>query len=97
LNPEPFALESDALPLRQSTFNAFFMVTDCAICWFQLQESSKPAKKVCNVQEEIGGLGQDELIPFLVDKLVTAGFADQLHWLQDQLLEAAYVRLGQCW
>ena len=44
---------------------------------------------------ELSRLGQDQLLPFLVAKIRGAGFQGQLQLLQDQLLEAAYVRLGQ--
>ena len=37
---------------------------------------------------------EDNLIPLLSNKLKAEGFEPQLKWLQKQLLEAAYVKLG---
>ncbi|KAH9488542.1 hypothetical protein Btru_062148 [Bulinus truncatus] len=43
---------------------------------------------------ELSSLSEDHLIPFLLDKLQALGFEPHLKWLQKQLLEAAYVKLG---
>lgn len=45
---------------------------------------------------ELSGLTQEQLLPFLLAKIREAGHEGHLRCLQDQLLEAAYVRLGQC-
>ncbi|KAK7449147.1 hypothetical protein BaRGS_00040056 [Batillaria attramentaria] len=46
------------------------------------------------IVSEMSALEHDQLLPFLLEKVKAAGFGDQLVWLQEQLLEAAYVRLG---
>ena len=61
----------------------------------KLQETSDKAKKT-SIVAELSGLDQEQLLPFLLEKLRGAGYEGYLRWLQDQLLEAAYVRLGQC-
>lgn len=48
-----------------------------------------------NILHELSYVPEDRLIPFLLDKLRTLGFEPHLVWLQKQLLEAAYVKLGK--
>ncbi|XP_076436066.1 protein timeless-like [Babylonia areolata] len=59
----------------------------------ELQEKTSTVKKN-PLLTELSGLEQDQLIPFLVEKIKGAGNQEQLKWLQDQLLEAAYVKIG---
>ncbi|KAL8612338.1 hypothetical protein ACOMHN_020157 [Nucella lapillus] len=59
----------------------------------ELQEKTMTAKTT-PLMMELSTLDQDQLIPFLVEKIQEAGNQEQLKWLQDQLLEAAYVKLG---
>ncbi|KAI8743685.1 protein timeless isoform X1, partial [Biomphalaria glabrata] len=47
-----------------------------------------------SIMLELSSLPEDHLIPFLLDKLQALGFEPHLKWLQKQLLEAAYVKLG---
>ncbi|BFZ00621.1 hypothetical protein BsWGS_03660 [Bradybaena similaris] len=70
-------------------------------CCIQSRLSNQPSKKNgfnvqdnSNILHELSYVSEDRLIPFLLDKLRTLGFEPHLVWLQKQLLEAAYVKLG---
>ncbi|KAK7090139.1 protein timeless-like [Littorina saxatilis] len=60
----------------------------------ELQQTSSSTSQEDQIDAELSALSQEELIPFLVAKISGKGFQEQLLWLQEQLLEAAYVRLG---
>ncbi|XP_059163645.1 protein timeless-like [Physella acuta] len=47
-----------------------------------------------NILQELSSLSEDNLIPFLLDRLQEQGFESHIVWLQRQLLEAAYVKLA---
>nr|KAG5685604.1 hypothetical protein BaRGS_029579 [Batillaria attramentaria] len=59
----------------------------------QLHKATDTATR-SQIVSEMSALEHDQLLPFLLEKVKAAGFGDQLVWLQEQLLEAAYVRLG---
>lgn len=59
----------------------------------ELNEVGSTAKPD-NESIELPDLDADQLLPYLLEKIKMAGFGEQLVWLQEQLLEAAYVHLG---
>ena len=61
----------------------------------QLHELSGKAKKRCIVAR-LSDMDQEQLLPFVLERMQDEGSQEHVQWLQDQLLEAAYVRLGQC-
>ena len=61
----------------------------------QLYELSGKAKKRRMVAR-LSDMDQEQLLPFVLERMQDEGSQEHVQWLQDQLLEAAYVRLGQC-
>ena len=61
----------------------------------QLHELSGKAKKRRMVAR-LSDMDQDQLLPFVLERMQDEGSQEHVQGLQDQLLEAAYVRLGQC-
>lgn len=67
-------------------------------CCFIFQLKKKEVSEIPSqekVLSEVSSLENSKLFPFLLEKIKVAGFESQLCWLQEQLLEAAYVRLGK--
>nr|AWY11217.1 timeless [Tritonia tetraquetra] len=46
------------------------------------------------IMQELSMVAEEELIPYLVGKVKEKGHGEHLVWLQTQLMEAAYVKLG---
>ena len=61
----------------------------------QLYELSGKDKKRRMVAR-LSDMDQEQLLPFVLERMQDEGSQEHVQWLQDQLLEAAYVRLGQC-
>ncbi|XP_012943985.1 protein timeless [Aplysia californica] len=58
------------------------------------QNEESPVHEGSDLLSELSAMPEDNIIPFLLDKLRGQGFESQLVWLQKQLLETAYVKLA---